>query len=134
MFTWKLLVPVAAAFMGAGISALAVVQQLGFSCTVPWYKDTTCGIPKLTIPPKGYAQIEVVAVTKNGEKWTGLCPVFNYYDAKTDKLLHFNTSMCDGGLGGYVNPSKDSDAVIYVRVNVGENKDVDIRGNLKVFQ
>lgn len=134
MLTWKLLVPVAAAFMGAGISATAVVQQMGFSCTVPWYTDTTCGIPKLTIPPKGHAEIEVIAVTKNGQKWTGLCPTFYYYDAKTDKEVGFDKHMCDGGLGGYVNPSNDSDVVIYVRVNVGENKDVDVRGNLKIFK
>lgn len=134
MLTWKLLVPVAAAFMGAGISATAVVQQMGFSCTVPWYTDTTCGIPKLTIPPDGKLRIVVTAVTKNGQKWAGSCPVFNFYDAKTDKFLTYSDFLCDGGVGGYDNPSKYRDQVVYVRVNVGENKDVDVRGDLKIYQ
>lgn len=134
MLTWKLVVPIAAVVMGGGISATTVVQQLGFSCTVPWYTDTTCGIPKITVPPSGKMRIEVVAVTKNGEKWSHPCPVFSYYDAKTDKEVGYDKHMCDGGLGAYDNPSKDRDQVIYVRVNVGEQKDVDIRGNLKVYQ
>ena len=136
MLAWKLLVPVAAALIGTGITATTVVQKAGFSCIVPWYTDTSCGIPKLSIPPKGQLQINVDAVTKDGKKYDGVCPTVTFYDAKNDKERNSCSNTCDRGLCTTQNPSNETDKLVYVRFSTGygELYSVDVRGSWWVVQ
>jgi hypothetical protein len=137
MLTWKFLAPVMAALIGTGITATAttLVEKAGFSCTVPWYTDTTCGLSKLSIPPDGQLWILVHAVTRKGEKWKFPCPVFTIYDATNNKQQDEPYDfMCDQGLARYQNPSREKEQIVYVRVNVKEQKDIDIRGSYEIYK
>lgn len=136
MLAWKLLVPVAAVLIGGGITATTLVQKGGFACVVPWYRDTSCGIPTLSIPPKGQLKIIVDAVTKDGKKYTEVCPTVKIFDAKTDKDLKKDDCeyMCDNSMCTYDNPSKETDQLVYVRFSGRELENVDVRGSFWVVQ
>jgi hypothetical protein len=134
MAAWKLLVPLATVVTGGGIVATTLVSKFAFSCIVPWHSDTTCGIPKMSLPPGGGVFLEVKAVTKDGKKWDGACPIVAFYDAASDKQLHQREFMCENFRADYMNPSTDKDQLVYVRINVKEKKDVDIRGEVRIVK
>lgn len=137
MLAWKLFASVGVVLIGAGITATAVVQKAGFACVVPWYKDASCGIPNLTLPPETELRIEIVAVTKDGKKYNDTCPVIRFYDAKNDKELRKPCDIsCDGALCSYDNASKVTSQVVYVRFSGGSGQEgsIDVRGTFKLLQ
>jgi hypothetical protein len=134
MLTWKLFAAVTVAFIGSGITAAAVVQKAGFSCTVPWYTDTIC-IHKIAIPSNTQLQILVDSVTvkDTGEKYTFRCPVFNIYDADNGKWQMEYRSMCETGTAIYDNPFKYKEQIVYVRANVEDTTTVNINGRYTIY-
>jgi hypothetical protein len=134
MLSWKLLAPVAVALVGGGITATTLVSQLGFSCIVPWYKDTTCGIPPMTLPPGGQLQVLINAVTKNGQKYDRICPIVRAFDAKNDKEVGGKCDACNNALCPFDNPSRNAEQVVYVKFSTRTTEEVDLRGECRVVK
>lgn len=133
MRTWNLISGVGVAIVAAWLAVTNLAYAAEFTCKVPWYTDTTCGIPKFSIPPDGNLTIEVYTVKKDGYDFTRVCPVFQIFDVNNgDRLLATLDDMCAGKSKTYHNPMKATEQIVSLRVNVKQGNDIDITGRYTV--
>ncbi len=120
------------AIVGAWLAVTSLAHAAEFSCTIPWYTDTDCKLPKFSIPPEGKLRIEVYTVKKDGRDFSTPCPVFQIFDVNNDNRLVHTTEICAGAAETYQNPKKTTEQIVYLRVDIGEKSDIDITGRYTV--
>jgi hypothetical protein len=110
-----------------------LAQAAEFACTIPWYTDTNCNLPKISIPPEGKLTIELYTVKIDGEDFTDPCPFFQVFDVNNDnRALTKPTQICAKTVQTYQNPMRTTDQVVSLRFNIDKGKDVDITGRYTV--
>ncbi len=129
----NLLSGVGVAIVGAWLAVTSLAQAAEFSCTIPWYTDTDCGLPKLSIPPEGKLTIELYTVTKDGQDFTERCPFFQVLDVNNNNIeLTKPMKVCAKTAATYQNPMKTTEQIVSLRFNIKQGNNIHITGKYTV--
>jgi len=134
MRNWNLLSAVGVAVMGAALAVTSWVYAAEFSCKIPWHSDTDCGFPKFSIPRQEKLTVEVYSAKVDDKEITkdADCPVFTIFDVNNNSVLTTTPALCAGKSDTYVNPNKERELIVELRVNSTLTKDVYIQARYTV--
>jgi hypothetical protein len=130
----NLLSAVGVAVVGAGLAVTSWVYAAEFSCKIPWHSDSDCGFPKFSIRGQEKLTVEVYSAKVDGKEITkeDKCPVFTILDVNNNSVLSTTPPLCAGKSDTYVNPNKEKELLVEIRVNSVLTKDVYIQARYTV--
>jgi hypothetical protein len=129
----NLLSAVGVAVVAAWLAVTTLAYADEFTCTIPWYKSTTCDLPKFSIPPGGKLTVELYTVKIRGRDFTQRCPFFQVFDVNNNNIeLTKPMEVCAKAAAIYENPLKTKEQIVYLRFTISQGNDVDITGKYTV--
>jgi hypothetical protein len=132
MRTWTMALMAGLGLLTAGITVASRAWAAEFSCKIPWYGGTDCGIPKFTIRAQEKLTVGMTSVKIAGKELDDPCPFIELFDINNNDTLLDSLELCVGKPKTYQNKNKETDQTVRVRINISKNKDVDIQGSYKI--
>jgi hypothetical protein len=132
MRTWTMAFVVGVGLLTAGLTVASRAWAAEFSCRIPWYGGTDCGIPKFTIRAQEQLTFGMTSVKIAGKDLDKPCPVIELFDVNNNDTLLVSFDVCVGTPKTYQNKNKETDQTVRVRINIARTNDVDIQGSYKI--